>query len=55
MDEERCNGITQQGLQCRREGAPWCYQHRPPSEAMNFDAHTERDDENEDQERLFDR
>ncbi|WP_420175038.1 hypothetical protein [Luteococcus sp. OSA5] len=54
MEDERCNGITQQGLQCRRPGEPWCYQHKPPSEAMNFEAHQDRDEAGDDQESLFD-
>ena len=54
MDDERCAGITQTGLQCRRAGNPWCYQHRPPTHALNFDAAQERPDEpSEDQDALF--
>lgn len=52
MDDDRCQGITQNGLQCRRAGNPWCYQHRPPADSMNFDAHPDRD-ENQDQDALF--
>ncbi|MEL4504421.1 hypothetical protein AAEX63_06610 [Luteococcus sp. H138] len=54
MNDERCSGITQSGLQCRRPGSPYCYQHRPPSDSLNFEAHREREDEPaEDQDELF--
>lgn len=53
MDDDRCAGITQAGLQCRRPGNPWCYQHRPPSHALNFDAARERDEPIDEQDTLF--
>ena len=55
VDDERCAGITQTGLQCRRPGNPWCYQHRPPTKALNFDATADGDDAQpaEDQDALF--
>lgn len=54
VPEALCQGITQRGLQCRRPGNPYCYQHRPPSDALNFEA-AGRDDQGpaDDQEELF--
>lgn len=51
--DDLCEGITQSGLRCRRVGNPYCYQHRPPADALNFEARTERDEQAEEQDALF--
>lgn len=51
--DDLCEGITQSGLRCRRVGNPYCYQHRPPADALNFEAHQARDEDAEDQDSLF--